>query len=235
MGWDVSLIIKDIAPPRHEVLRGEVYGFIKLYNVIEGGPEAKPDFAFELTYPTAEIKNILTSVFKKLSGEVEKGAFVFSGGYGTGKSHILLLLYHVFKHPDKGEEWLRKNGFDVKVPKGAEVILMPLLNMNVDYLWEPFFHHLGRDELLREVGNYPTISLIKRAIGGRMVVVIMDELEAWYGAKGDDVVKNRNGVFLQNLTEVANEKGLKLLYFTSLYGRNQELMGIISRVNPNLL
>jgi len=231
----MGLLIRDIATPREDVLSGEVFGFIKLYNVFEKGLESSPEYIFSITYLSDEIRNVLQAVFQKLRGERTQGTFIFSGGYGTGKSHALLILYHLFKYWDKGLGWLKENGIDADLPRDSRVVLLPLMDLTVTYLWEPIFQELGRGELVKEVQQHPSTSLIKEALGNRTVVIIVDELEAWYGGLGDETVKNRNLNFLQNLTEISKEKDSKLLLFISLYGVNKELMGRISRVEPYFL
>jgi len=227
------MLIRDVAVPRKEVLKGEIFGFIKLYNIFEKGPESLPSYIFSITYPSKEIRNVVQAVFEKLNGKRAQGTFVFSGGYGTGKSHLLLVMHHLFRNPKEGRNWLAKNEMAFDLPSDAKVILLPLTDITPvpTYLWEPIFDDLGKSGLIKGVQYHPSTSTIKRALGDRTVVIIFDELESWYDGLGDNAIKHRNLNFLQNLTEIS-KKNSNLLLFVSLYGLNKELMGRISRVEP---
>ena len=99
-----------------------------------------------------------------------------------------------------------------------------------EYLWEPVFRRAGREDLLSQVRDYPTISQIKDLVGGRTLAVFIDEIEDWYGSFADDPARQAsNRGFLQNLTEVASEPGYNLFLFISLLDRNPELKKLLQR------
>ena len=89
----IDLLIKDAVVIRDDVLRGRIYGWIRLRGIFKGGDESDPDFIFRITYPTSEIKNLLKAISEKLNGEREAGFFEIMGGYGTGKSHNFCLSF----------------------------------------------------------------------------------------------------------------------------------------------
>lgn len=222
--------ISDVVKLRDDVLRGEILSWIKLRGIFEQWKEADPDYIFNITYPTDEIKNLIEAVNAKLKGERIEGFFELLGGYGTGKSHILVLLYHLFKNPKKAEEWLKKIGSSMKLPADATVAAFSLIDEPPEYLWEPIFKGLNREDLLEKVKLFPGTTLLKEALKDKnIVVLIIDELESWYRSVKD---KQSNLNFLQVLAEVACEKGSKLLVFCALYHEVPEIKAVFDRVNP---
>ena len=222
--------VVDVVRLRDEVVRGEIYGWVNLRGIFEGERESDPNYIFGMTYPSVEIRDLLRAVGEKLRGVRKTGFFILMGGYGTGKSHILCLLYHLFKNPGFGGEWLRENGIDLDLPKDSTVLAFSLFDEPPEYLWEPIFRGLGREDLLDRVKVFPGIRLLKEALRGKGVtVIIMDEVESWYSGVED---KENNLNFLQVLSEVACEEGSNLLVFCALYGEVKEVLGRVDRVEP---
>lgn len=225
-------MIREICTLTDEALECNILSIVRLNKIYDSqSPESSPDYIFSVTYPSNAIKNILQKISEKLSGKSKQGMFILSGGYGTGKSHILVFLYHLFSYPNKAETWLNRAKISFKVPN-AKVVAIQLLDpgiKGIDYLWEPIFKELGKEQLLNEIKDFPTASLLREVFAGETVVILLDELEAWYEAK-DDVVKKRNLNFLQNLCEVAHDKNV--LVFASVYGYNRDLIGRTWRFKP---
>ena len=98
--------LTDIAPLSEEVRSGQVYGVVQLYKVLEDRPalEKNPADVFARTYLTDALRSALDQIRLKLTGKDRRGSLVFTGGYGSGKSHQLLALYHVLRHPDLASE-----------------------------------------------------------------------------------------------------------------------------------
>jgi len=155
------MLVKDVAIPREEVLKGEILGIINLYNVNRTDTfENSPKKVFENTFPSIILRNILQSISQKIQGKGTFGTYILSGGYGTGKSHLLLNLFHIFKNPEIGENWLKNNEIEFNPLKDAKIIAIHLLNKNVDYLWTPIFEELGAEDLLSQIKNFPDVELL---------------------------------------------------------------------------
>jgi hypothetical protein len=176
--------IADVTILSEEVKSGQVYGVVQLYKVLEDKPalEKSPADVFARTYLTDALRTALNQVRYKLSGQDQRGGLVFTGGYGSGKSHQLLALYHTLTHPDLAAQWLGRHGYDEPLPTPNNLIVIVLHTARVDYdnLWEPIFQQLGAEDTLRQVKRYPTIPQIRQALGNRPVVIIVDEIENWY-------------------------------------------------------
>jgi hypothetical protein len=223
--------IADIVKLSDEIVRskGHIEGWDSLRGIFEGGKESDPNYVFRTTYPTDEIKNLLKAVEEKLNGK-RTGFFEILGGYGTGKSRILILLWHLFKNNELAIEWAKSHGIKLNLPKDVKLLAFNLLDENPAYLWDPIFKGLGCEDLLETIKDFPSYNLLKEALSNKgIVILIIDELEAWYMGK-EDKAKNLN--FIQILAEAACEEGGKLLVFCSLYGEASDLLARIRRVKP---
>jgi len=99
--------ISDCISLTKEVISGDFLGVINIYNVQDKTkPESNAKKILELTYPTISIKQILSALEKKLTKKKHHGSFLLTGGYGTGKSHALLFLYHFLTNIKQRQIWL---------------------------------------------------------------------------------------------------------------------------------
>ena len=100
--------------PYPEVISDEgIEGIIDLANLKAASKrkiEAMPETFFKLTDPTTDILRVLEQIDLRFSSHKEtSGLFLFEGLKGSGKSHLLLLIYNLFKHRDASEQWLRES------------------------------------------------------------------------------------------------------------------------------
>jgi len=234
--------ISDVLDVSEEVLERHVKGTIELYKVTGEDDAFEKDSKAVLssTYPTTTIRKIIDFISRKMDPKQKsdiRGSFAITGTYGTGKSHILTALYHIFNDPTMAKKWLEDNSMSPDLlPTFPQTVVMPMLNLKKRYkfLWEPIYEELGKEDLLKEIGDFPTVDDIKSLVGTGTVVLLIDEIEKWYGAIPSEDAPRRtaNLAFLQNLMEVANEKSVKLFLFVSLLLENEEIMGIMSRTRP---
>ena len=224
--------ITNVVALSDEVKSGQVYGVVQLYKVMGARPalEKNPRDVFARTYLTEALKTALDQIRHKFTGQDRRGSLVFTGGYGSGKSHQLLALYHTLTHPDLATQWLARHGYDEPLPTLDDLAVIVLHTARVDYdnLWEPILQQLGAQDVLSQIKRYPTIPQIRQALrlrsgqalGGRPVVVFIDEIENWYetilpqrvgtaetvrlSAHGE-ASRAANRTFLQHLLEVASE------------------------------
>jgi len=226
--------ISDVVKIRDEILeKKEIEGIIYTYNLLKKGTfiEKSAEWVFEHTYPSVSLKNMIEKIDQKYKGEEKRGTFIFTGGYGCGKSHNLLVLYHLFDSPEIAKKWAKKWQIDITLPKNPVIILLPLDydNLKGEDLWKPIFKQLGRTDVLFDVKICPDVGQIEEVVNNKPIVIIIDEIEGWYDTL-DSKQQKRNLTFLQNLTQVANSQPLSV--FLSLLGRNEDILGIVRRVNP---
>jgi predicted AAA+ superfamily ATPase len=105
----------DFLTPRPEVLSEDgIEGIIDLANLDDPKKrklEARPAAFLGVTYPTADVRRVLDTLHRRFSGDADApGLFLFEGLKGSGKSHLLLLMYHLFNSPNAAEPWLRAKG-----------------------------------------------------------------------------------------------------------------------------
>ncbi|MCL4459193.1 MAG: ATP-binding protein [Chloroflexi bacterium] len=224
--------IIEVATLSDEARKGDIFGIVKLYNINNPTkPEASADRILSITYPSHPLSQALKAVAERLSGKRAQGAFIFAGGYGTGKSHCLLTLFHMFSSPNVAKAWQNRWSIKVQLPQVVPVVLQLMEGEegNPEFLWEPVFKRLGKNSMLGQIRDYPTITQFKEAIGKEPTVIILDELESWYEAIADPVRKTRNLNFLQVLSEVSSDSDCRLVVLASLYGRNEEILGRLGR------
>ena len=225
-----------------EVISNQVYGVIQLYRVLEEKPalEKRTTEVFARTYLTEAIKVALDQIRNKFTGHDARGSTVFTGGYGSGKSHQLLALYHTLAYPDQAAHWLERQGYTAPLPPLHDPAIIVLHTARVDYdnLWEPIFQQLGAQDVLDQVKRYPTIPQIRQALGNRQVVIIIDEIENWYEtilpqqAKDSDTSRAANRTFLQHLLEVSNDPDVPLMVLFSLIRNTPDIVDVIDRTAP---
>ena len=234
--------IKDATILSEEVKSGRIYGVVQLYKVLEDKPalEKNPADVFARTYLTDALRMALDQIRYKLTGQDQRGSLVFTGGYGSGKSHQLLALYHTLTHPDLAAQWLERHGYDepLSIPENLTVIVLHTARVDYDNLWEPIFQRLGAEDVLHLIKRYPTIPQIRQALGNRSVVIIIDEIENWYETilpqQGSMAETSRaaNRTFLQHLLELANEPDVPLMVLFSLIRENPDIVDVIDRTGP---
>ena len=107
--------VKSACTPRPEVLKDKIEGIIDLANIEKRGKlENKPRAFFDLTYPTADIKRVLTELNNRFSSSNPgAGLFLFEGLKGSGKSHLLLLVYHLLNSLGDGQKWLSNHSHPI--------------------------------------------------------------------------------------------------------------------------
>ncbi|MFQ6119068.1 MAG: DUF499 domain-containing protein, partial [Methanosarcinales archaeon] len=222
-------MIQDLVRPREEVLKEGIEGRVDVYKaVIKEGIESDPERFLEITFLTEPLKEVFGELNKKFKPEKgAKGVYTFSGGYGSGKSHHLLALFHTLNSPEIGKNWLLSNGLSYTIPENTISILIQALSIDPDYLWEPIFEGLGRDDV--QVKRVPTHEQIKEALDKEHVVIFLDEIESWFEGLDSDTQRQRNLNFLQNLTEVASDSGSNLVVFISLLGISDDIKGVVNR------
>ena len=243
--------ITDVATLSDEVKSGQVYGVVQLYKVLGDRPalEKNPRDVFARTYLAEALKTALDQIRYKFTGQDRRGSLVFTGGYGSGKSHQLLALYHTLTSPGLATQWLAGHGYDEPLPALDDLVVIVLHTARVDYdnLWEPVFQQLGAQDVLSQIKRYPTIPQIRQALGSRPVAIIIDEIENWYEtilpqragtaetvrlSAHAEASRAANRTFLQHLLEVANEPDVPLMVLFSLIRENPDIVDVIDRTGP---
>ena len=229
--------INDILKPRKDVLQGTFQGVIQTHKVDakEKRLENNPQEFLKITYPSSAIKITLERIEEKLSKKSNQGGFLLVGPYGSGKSHTLITLYHLFNNPSLAKDWEKQWNLDFELPEKSRSVIVSTRRYDVDHLWEPIFKLLGREDLLGKIKRFPTTDQIEEMIGDDAVAIFIDEIENWYGAfdpKSQAHLIEQNETFLEHLLEVAADPTKNLFVFITFLEEKEGLKKIFNRTKP---
>lgn len=235
-------LIRDYVAPSEE-LAGDDGGIapdnlldeVSLYNLHDDreSPEQDAEYILNITYPTETLKTIIENSAKKLTGDggLSEGGHVIGGDYGSGKSHIELVLYHLFDSPATGRRWLADREIGADIPDETRTAALQMLNLNrrYDRLSSAVGEYLGMDEWQGD--NLPTVHQIRDAIGDTPTAVFLDEFERWFSMEQRSEYRSDNLAFLQNLLEAAGREDTPLCVFVSLLYEDSDIEAVVQRTN----
>jgi len=218
--------------PRHEAISEEgIEGIIDLANLKDESKakiEARPKDFFSLTYPTSDVIKVIEQINSRFSSSKESsGLFLFEGLKGSGKSHLLLLIYHLFNSPQVAQEWLKENGLKFKIPRDAAVIINKFTDDPHESIWNLIFEELGTE--VKKGKTHPKLPELKKALGDKQIILIFDELEQGIKVIADPVLQAQNIAFLQMLSEFSN-RSRQVTLFASVYSTQEEPGSTLKRV-----
>ncbi|HZO98668.1 MAG TPA: AAA family ATPase, partial [Terriglobia bacterium] len=222
----------DLLTPRKEVLSEQgIEGIIDLDNALtprKGKVEADPRRFFALTYPTADIRRVLREFHNRFNTmRASPGLYLFEGLKGCGKSHLLLLLYHLFKSSEEGRAWLGRHQIECSLPQGITVIVNKFTDMPLVSIWEYILREL-KIPCAEAQPIQPGKREMESALSGRRVVIIFDELEQGIRCL-QEPYRSQNIAFLQMLSEWANQTR-DVTLCVALYGETEEPGATLKRV-----
>lgn len=225
----------DLLKPRPEVLSDDgLEGIIDLAKVNSGSKrrvplESRPADFFALTYPSADVRRVIEKLGARFAGERDMpGLFLFEGLKGSGKSHLLLLAYHLFASPKAAQAWLAQHNLSCALPEDAVVILNKFTDLPLTSIWDFIFEQLTGKRPAQTVVQ-PSLDEVQAVLGDRRLVLIFDELEQGINVIGDPALKNQNIAFLQMLSEWSNRSD-QVTLFTSIYSDHEEPGSTLKRV-----
>lgn len=226
------MTIAEICRLSDEVRSGELLISVFLDQVFNpSSKEADRKFVLRATYPTVPIRSLLEHMVQKLNGTHPKGVAVVRGTYGSGKSHALLALYHVMAGGEEGRKALKEWDIKANLPEEVRVAPVQLRSERPDTLWELLFERAGREDLNKQVRDYPTREQWAELGREKPTLLLVDELEDWFaGQEESERAHTKNA--LANMLEAAQLPDVPLAVVLAVYGVNDELMAIINRVQP---
>ena len=198
-------------------------GVIDLERLRSGPPTSlERDAAgfLELTCPSSDVHALVHGLSNRFNGGSQIGTILAHSAKGLGKSHALLLGYHLFSSPETARTWVRSLGYDWTPPDDTLPVVRKLTDRALpdDALWLLVAEHLG-------VGwsgeRPPDLDVLRRDLGDRHVVLILDELERGIGSIRDPARRDQNLAFLQMLSEEANRER-RITLFAAVYDGNRE-------------
>lgn len=222
--------LSDILRPRKDVLSGDgVEGIVDLENLRDSAGkhlEAQPREFLNLTYPTGDIRIVLENLHQRFGNSSRSaGLYLFEGYKGSGKSHLLLLVYHLAQNRALAKEWLSRHGLKCDLPDDIEVIVHKFTDFPLYALWDLVMKGHAKHE------GRPNLDEVRQAIKGRHIFLILDELEMGIRSISDKAIQDQNLAFLQMLTEEAERSETRnITIFAGIYNSAQEPGATLKRV-----
>jgi hypothetical protein len=227
----------DLLAPRQDVLSEEgIEGIIDLENLRHARRrklESRPADFLELTYPTTDVQRLVQKLHDRFAGSGDApGLFLMEGLKGSGKSHMLLLAYHLLKSQSAARTWLATHGIQCALPEDIVVVVNKFTDFPLYSIWDFVFEQLtGRTPATSVV--QPSLDDVQRALGGRRLVLIFDELEQGIRVITDHAVKAQNIAFLQMLSEWSTRSD-QVTMLASIYSDQEEPGSTLKRVQPHV-
>lgn len=148
--------------------------------------EAKiePGDFFTESYLTDGLKQLLRHGLKRLAGKSDQGVFVLSQSMGGGKTHGMLTLGLLAKHPEYRKQVLGEV-YDASVdPKDVRVIGFSGRESDAPHgIWGALAEQLGKKELFNEYYSplqAPGQSAWINLLNGPPTLILLDELPPYF-------------------------------------------------------
>jgi hypothetical protein len=162
---------------------------------------------FNLTYVTEDLQGMLRCLSRRFShngtaGD-SSGLILAEGVKGQGKSHDMILAYHLFASPEHARSWMEQRSFSWNPPSDTVVLLEKFTDQYLpfDSLWDYVGQKLN---LSWSRDHSPSLSEFRSALADRHLVLIFDELERGITNISDPARRSQNLSFLQMISEEAN-------------------------------
>ena len=174
----------------------------------------------ELTWPSSDVHALVGGLSHRFNGGSQAGTILAHSAKGLGKSHALLLGYHLFSSPGIARGWAGSLGYDWTPPDDTLLVVRKLTDRALpgDALWLLVAEPLGADW---PGERPPDLDALRTDLGDRHVVLILDELERGIGSIRDPARQQQNLGFLQMLSEEAN-RGRRITLFAAVYDGSRE-------------
>jgi len=227
--------------PRKEVLKGDLDDaiFAADFGDLIAGKAPKvyqdPRIFFQNTHPAKELSKVVRAVFERLASTGEGGATIrLSTGFGGGKTHTLMALWHLAKNiddPSMGTELLPAAGR----PKSVTVIAVdagkagvPEFGVHdktrIHSLWGEIFFQMAGEKGLKALGKAndpeasPSEGQIEAVFPGGPVLILLDELVVYMAKLSEPGQGNLMG-FINNLAAVVAKRRQTVLIVTDPAGQ----------------
>lgn len=191
---------------------------------LKSGPpsafERDPSQFLPQTYPTQDLHGMLRCLSARFDGNLSAntdnpGLILAEGVKGQGKSHALVLAYHLFANPEVAKAWMGSHGYSWTPPADTLVIVEKFTDQYLpfDSLWTYIGQKFGASW---SQDHSPSLAEFRSALGNRHIVLVFDELERGITNISDSARRSQNLSFLQMLSEEAN-RGRSVTLIAAIY------------------
>lgn len=222
--------------PRKEVLKGDLDDAIfaaDFGDLISGkAPKVYGDAKtfFQNTHPAKQLCKVVEAVFGRLANAKEGGATIrLSTGFGGGKSHTLMALWHLGRHIDDaamGTDLLPAAGRPRKVTvvavdasKAGDPVFAEHGKVKVRSLWGELAWQLGQEKAWKALGEadhperQPDERQVEQMFPTGPVLVLLDELVVYMATLSDRGQGNLLA-FMNKLAAVVTKRPQTVLVVT---------------------
>jgi len=177
------LTIKQLCTPREVVFDPQKRDTVLDLNDLVAERIAPAEF-FEENYITEGMKTLLEHAFRRLEGRSAQGVFKLKQAMGGGKTHNLLVLGLLAKHPEFRQEVM--GGFYTPSPTLGEVKVVAFSGRETDApygIWGALAEQLGKKELFKDLYaplRAPGQKAWENLLRGERLLILLDELPPYF-------------------------------------------------------
>ncbi len=227
--------------PRKEVLKGDLDDAIfaaDFGDLLAGkAPSVYKDAKtfFQNTHPARQLCKVTEVVFGRLANRKEPGATIrLSTGFGGGKTHTLMALWHLARHiddPAMGAELLPAAGRPKKVTvvavdcsKAGQPVFTRRGRHEIRSLWGALAYELGNEKAWRSLGDtdhperQPDEALLQHLFPDGPVLILLDEIVIYMATLSERGQGNLLA-FLNKLSAVVGKRLQTVLVVTDPAGQ----------------
>lgn len=176
-----------------------------------------PRMFIERTYLTSKMREVVTEIFRRLNGADGRPVYHLRVGLGGGKTHTLLLLYHLTENWNEiGPIFASKFALNVGLPPKVRTVVVDGTKLEifgypfpdgtkVKTIWGMILKQLDKyDERYDSWDYVPSTTVLKEAFNEAPTLILIDELTL-YIERLDEEKQEKVKAFLQNLTTAVEE------------------------------
>ena len=105
--------------------------------------------------------------------------------------NLLLLVHHLFVNHDTATLWLSQHSLQCRLPTDATVVVNKFTDLPLISIWDFILEQLQLPKPSKPVVQ-PSLRDIEQALGGKRLVLILDELEQGIKVINDPIVRHQN-------------------------------------------
>jgi len=209
---------------------------VEIHDVISGTADhvyQNPREFLDNTYLTSQMHGILKDTLNRLEHSQGMPCIIIDTGFGGGKTHTLMLLYHILSNPKIGFDYIRKNNLDKDLGlehiSDVRVVAIDCRDIKKATLWGEIADRLGKYDTMQEYDESPkpisNLDVIK-GFFDRPTLLMIDELPHYLSETlaekiGDTTKSKLTEAFLYKLISAVSSS--KNSVFVLTLTENQQL------------
>ena len=159
---------------------------VELHSILDGTADKSylnPEIFLDNTYVTDAIELVIINSLQRLAKNQGKAVDLLDVSFGGGKTHSLVLLYHIFKNKEIGTKFIKENGiaknYGIDEIPDVDVVAIDCRQMKRQTLWGEIADRVGKwndfEKLDKEKKSPTDISEIK-SLFEKPTLLMLDEV-----------------------------------------------------------